>query len=277
MKKKLLIIFYLLNAISVFSQKDSTKHWHDKFTFKLENYNRYIWRGMSWGGNFFVTQPSVNYQITNKLKAGIWATTNFKKQYYYPDGINTGMGYTELDIFLSYQIFDFLAVEVYDYYWPNLQRISTINKNYFNYGPDGTKTIDATLYFDFYEYKYPFNATISTLVAGNDFRYDSNGENPKQNFTTYAEVGYTFKNIYKAIDFNTTTGMVFNNQASYYSFASYDKPSWININCKLIKDIPLGGKHYLPISINYIHNPASENTDLHGKNFYIFGVSYKFE
>jgi hypothetical protein len=41
------------------------------------------------------------------------------------------------------------------------------------------------LVFDFSEYDFPLNATLSTLVAGNDFRYDQNGENPKQNLTTY--------------------------------------------------------------------------------------------
>ena len=30
------------------------------------------------------------------------------------------------------------------------------------------------------------------LVAGNDYCYDSNGENAKQNFTIYLELGYTF-------------------------------------------------------------------------------------
>lgn len=75
---------------------------------------------------------------------------------------------------------DFLQIQLWDYYWPSVNRVDGVNNGFFNYGKDGVKTVDAILYFDFSDgYKLPFPATISTLVAGNDFRYDKNGENPK--------------------------------------------------------------------------------------------------
>jgi len=289
MKNKLLLLFFCFSNV-LFSQDTQLKtdiislEKQKKVTIKVDLVSRYLWRGQCWGGDYFAIQPTIEYAITSKLTSGFWGTSNFKADYFYPDGVSFYKGYQEIDFFISYQINDFLSFQIWDYYWPSVSKVEGVNNGYFNYGIDGVKTVDAILYFDFSEnYKYPFNATISTLVAGNDYRYDSNGDNPKQNFTTYVELGYTFtffeKSSLKAlqnIELSPIVGAVLNNKAAYYNYADYDKISFCNMGIKITKEIDLGKGIAMPFSMNYIHNAATKNTELFGKNFLVATISLNY-
>ena len=197
-KNNVFILIFVFVSISIFSQENQLKtdsistEKEKRVKLTIDIVSRYLWRGQCWGGNYVAVQPTIEYAVTSKLTLGFWATTNFKHDYFYSDGITAGKGYQETNFYVTYQVKDFLQFQVWDYYWPSVEKVEGVNNSFFNYGKDGVKTVDAMLYFDFSEgYKYPFNATISTLVAGNDYRYDSNGENAKQNFTIYLELGYT--------------------------------------------------------------------------------------
>ncbi len=246
--------------------------------------SRYLWRGQCWGGDYVAVQPTIEYQFAPKFTLGFWATTNFKKDYFYPDGETLYKGYQEIDFYLKYQLFDFLQVQLWDYYWPSVKKVEGVNNGYFNYGNDSVKTLDAILYFDFSDgYKLPFNATISTLVAGNDFRYDSEGNHPKQNFTTYLELGYVVTPFEKSskkwlsdIEFDPTIGAVLNNKAGYYNYADYDKVSFCNLSMKAIKEIDLGKGISMPLSLNYVHNAATKNTEAFGKDFWVAAISFSY-
>ena len=240
--------------------------------------NRYIWRGQSYGGDYMTLQAGADYKITSKITAGVWGTTNFRKDYFYPDQVSYYKGYNEFDLTLSYQVNDYLSFQLADYYWPSLVNVEGVDNNFFNYGKDGTKTIDATWFFDFSEgYKYPFNATISTLVLGNDFRYDANGDNPKQNFTTYVELGYTFQNTIQGIEIGPTVGAVLNNQAEYYSAGDYNKISFINLSVKAARDFDMGKGITIPTSLSYTHNAAAGNTENFSRNFLVFSIGLYYE
>ncbi len=244
--------------------------------------SRYIWRGQSWGGNYAVVQPSFNYGITKKLSVGIWATTNFQKDYFENDGIKQ-KSYHEFDIGLSYQLTSFLSIQVWDYYWPALQQMKSVNTNYFNYGADGVKTVDATAVFDFSEgYKLAFDGTISTLIGGNDYRYNSDGTTLKRNYTTYLQLGYQFPDIFavfstkflEKIDAHPVVGAVINNEAEYYTYADYTKPSLVNIALSLTRKFQINDYITIPVTLSYIRNAATANTELYGKNFLIGGISF---
>ncbi len=250
----------------------------------LDVVSRYLWRGQCWGGEYVALQPTIEYELAPKFTLGFWATTNFKNDYFYPDGTTYNKGYQEMDFYLTYQINDFLQFQLWDYYWPSIGSVEGVDNNFFNYGNDGAKTVDAIWYFDFSEgYKYPFNATISTLVAGNDFRYDANGENPEQNFTTYIELGYTFNFFEKTsfkpfqnIEVAPTVGAVLNNKAAYYSYADYDKVSLTNLSVSATKEFDLGKGVTLPIALTYTHNGATKNTETFGKNWLIATLSFSY-
>jgi hypothetical protein len=283
------VLFFSLVSISSFSQEidvvtDSIAEADRKLFLNLDIVSRYLWRGQCWGGDYVAVQPTIEYAVTPKFTLGFWATTNFKRDYFYPDGVSAYKGYQEIDFYITYQINDFLQFQLWDYYWPTVSGVEGVDNSFFNYGSDGVKTIDAMLYFDFSEgYQYPFNATISTLVAGNDFRYDSNGENPKQNFTTYFELGYTFsffKNststAFQSIELSPVVGAVLNNKAEYYSYADYDKVSFANLGITATKEFDLGNGIAMPIALNYTYNGASNNTELFGKNFWVATLSFSY-
>lgn len=128
--------------------------------------------------------------------------------------------------------------------------------------------------FDFSHYKIPIESTLSTFIAGNDFKYDKNGQNPKQNFTTYIEFTYKYKTFYH-IELKPCIGAVLNNQAQYYKTGDYDKICFVNISIKTLKKIALKNSFEMPITLNFIHNAATKNTESFGKNFILFGINYK--
>ncbi|WP_309613380.1 hypothetical protein [Flavobacterium sp.] len=290
MKFKLLFLHLIVISTSILSQENESKtdtlsvEKEKKLSLTVDFVSRYLWRGQCWGGNYVAVQPTIEYEVSSKLTLGFWATTNFKSDYFYPDGVTSYKGYQEIDFYATYQLNDFLQFQVWDYYWPSVEKIEGIDNGFFNYGKDGVKTVDAMLYFDFSEgYKYPFNATISTLVAGNDFRFDSNGENEKQNFTTYLELGYTFTLFEKSsikglqgIELDSVIGAVLNNKAGYYSYADYDKVSFCNLGIKATKEIDLRKGITMPLSLNYVHNGATQNTETFGKNFVVAGISFSY-
>ncbi|WP_428224776.1 TorF family putative porin [Flavobacterium sp.] len=281
--KLFLALFFLTSLCQSQTPTDSTKSNTKKWNLTLEVMSRYVWRGQCWGGNYVAVQPTLEYSVNSKLKIGTWATHNFQSEYAYPDG-TVYKGYQEIDLFIKYQWKKYLRFELWDYYWPTISNVEGIDNSYFNYRVNGTKTVDFTTVLDLSEVWLPFNATLSTLVAGNDFRLDENGENPKQNFTTYGEIGYSFINAFKKIspktlkniDLYANAGMVFNNQAQYYSFADYDKPSLVNLSLKAERVFQLNDKWSLPIYLNYIHNGATKNTEAFGKNFWVFGAKLKY-
>jgi len=280
--------FLILVSFPSFSQNtvvaDSIAEDEKRLSLNLDIVSRYLWRGQCWGGDYVAVQPTIEYSVTPKFSLGFWATTNFQKDYFYSDAESAYKGYQEIDFYLTYQVNDFLQFQLWDYYWPSVSRVEGVDNSFFNYGKDGVKTVDAMFCFDFSEgYKYPFNATISTLIAGNDFRYDDNGENPKQNFTTYLELGYTFtffENVkakaLQNIEVSPVIGGVWNNQAAYYTYADYDKFSFINLGITATKEFDLGHGIAMPIALNYTHNGASKNTELFGKNFWVATLSFSY-
>lgn len=288
LRDKVLLTALCLFLVPTFSQQketDSSTVKQDKRLYiNLDITSRYLWRGQCWGGDYIAVQPTVEFSIVPKLTLGFWATTNFKQDYFYPDGVSAYKGYQEIDFYLYYQLSDFLQFQLWDYYWPSVSKVEGVNNNYFNYGPDGSKTVDAMLYFDFSEgYRYPFNATISTLIAGNDFRYDTNGENPKRNFTTYLELGYTFtffenssRKSLQDIEVSPVVGAVLNNEAAYYNYADYDRVSWVNLGVSTTKTVSLGGDVTMPITLSYTHNGAVKNTEIFGKNFVVATLSLSY-
>lgn len=279
--------FFFLNALAQegienTSRKDAVVS-DKKLKIKLDVLSRYIWRGQSWGGDYVVFQPNIEYTLGEKVVLGVWGTSNFKKDYFYLDG-SSYKGYQELDFYVSYAVNDFISLQLWDYYWPSVEKVKGVDNRFFNYKSNSVKTLDFIVAFDFSETKLPFNATLSTLIAGNDFRYDAKGQNPKQNFTTYAEIGYTVKNVlhgirtkpFQDIKVSSSVGVVFNNQSGYYIAGDYDKPSLVNLTLKTSKEFGINKNWKLPISCTYIHNAATKNTATFGRNFMILATGLAF-
>ena len=286
MKKIVFSVIILLNCVSVFSQGeeknipkevialDSIKGTWDM---NVDLASRYIWRGQSWGGDYPVMQLYSNYNLSKTFSVGFWTTSNFKKEYYDKNG--GSKGYQELDLVFNYSPTDYLTVSLQDYYWPSTDKQEGVSNAFFNFGNDGSQSVDLQFLFDFSERELPLWATLSTLIAGNDFRYeDENDKKGKQNFTTYIEFGYTYE-APLTIDVAPVIGFVINNKAKYYNYADYDKPSFVNLGCKLSKDFKLAKHFTMPVWLNYTYNAASNATNLEpfGKQFLVVGTTIKYE
>ena len=275
MKTTVFLGIVLMSCMTLSAQVMATPK--DSLEINLDVVSRYIWRGQSWGGNYVAVQPAVNYTVNDTWTFGFWATTNFKKDYFYPDGV-AGKGYQEIDLSVNYAVTDYMEIQLCDYYWPSVERVEGVDNGYFNYGKNSVKTIDASLLFDFDDaFEIPLKLTLSTLVAGNDYRYDSNGENPKQNYTTYFEAGYSWKKLFQKITFELVGGAVLNNQAQYYTSGDYNKVSVVNLSLKATRKFKLANRFTMPLTLNYIHNAATENTDYFGKDFLIFGLTFNYK
>jgi hypothetical protein len=275
MKKSIFLIFLFLAILQNIKAQEinttenpSQTEVEKKLFLGLDIVNQYIWRGQAYGGNYITLQPCIEYNFTDNFSFGIWATSNLKKNMYSKDGI-TPEGYQEFNIYATYFVNDNFSIKLSDYYYPSLDNEEETNNKFFNYGEDAVKAIDLNLNFDFSEIWLPFNVSLSTLIAGNDFKYDENDENPKRNYTSYIEIGYTFEAIFNTFDINTTVGNVLNNKAEYYTYADYNKPSFVNLNLEFSKTFQLNNNISFPISLSYIHNEATKNTEPVGKNFIV--------
>ena len=280
-----IILIYLLIFCSIFKvihaqgnnaiKVPQNETFESSIYFSLDIVSRYIWRGQPSGGKHIAAQPTFEWYALDNLTFGVWGTTNFQNKDYNSDGF-TPKGYVELDLYISYILNSFLTIELYDYYSPTLDKNEDIDTDFFNYGENGVKTLDLNLVANFSEIWLPLKATVSTFLAGNDFRYNENDLNPKQNFTTYVELGYTFKSVFKTFDVIPTLGAVLNNKAKYYYYADYNKPSFVNLNLEFSKTFQLNKSINLPISINYIHNAATKNTEPVGRNFITTKLTFEY-
>ena len=281
MKKSFLIFAFALTSSLTFAQEtvkgimaaddESVKGTWDV---NLDLASRYIWRGQSWGGNYPVAQLYGAYNLSNKWSLGLWTTHNFKKEYYDENG--TTKGYQELDFILNYAVNDFLTISLQDYYWPSTDRQEGVSNNFFNYGNDSSQTIDLMFMFNFTERGLPLWFTSSTFIAGNDFKYkDELDEKGKQNYTTYMELGYNIDAPF-GVSLAPVLGVVLNNKAKYYSYADYDKPSFVNLGCKVSKEFKLSESVVMPVWLNYTYNAADAMENLHplGHQFLVAGVTF---
>lgn len=281
MKKVLVVLALMLASSLTFAQeteKDTIENAEESikgtWDLNLDLASRYVWRGQSWGGNYPVAQIYGTYNLSDKWSLGLWTTHNFIKEYYDENG--TTKGYQEIDFVLNYTVNDFLTISLQDYYWPSTDRQEGVSNNFFNYGNDGSQTIDLMFMFDFTERGLPLWFTSSTFIAGNDFKYkDDLDVIGKQNYTTYMEVGYSIDAPY-GISLAPVLGVVLNNKAQYYSYADYDKPSFVNLGCNISKEIKLSESIVMPIWLNYTYNAASakENLEPLGHQFLVAGVSF---
>ena len=281
MKKSFLIFAFALTSSLTFAQEavknttaaddESVKGTWDV---NLDLASRYIWRGQSWGGNYPVAQLYGAYNLSNKWSLGLWTTHNFKKEYYDENG--TTKGYQEIDFIVNYAVNDFLTISLQDYYWPSTDRQEGVSNNFFNYGNDSSQTIDLMFMFNFTERGLPLWFTLSTFIAGNDFKYkDEFDEKGKQNYTTYMELGYDIKAPF-GVSLAPFFGLVLNNKAEYYSYADYDKPSFVNLGCKVSKEFKLSESVVMPVWFNYTYNAADamENLQPLGHQFLVAGVTF---
>ena len=230
----ILIISVPLALFSVGAQEDSG----EKLNISVDVASGFVWRGQALNMSP-VVQPCITF-TQGKFTVGTWASTPF-----------TPGEFQEFDFFASYQILPSLSIGIMDYYgfvdgfW-GMPR-------YFDY--KNAHSLDLQLIYSGSD-RFPLNAMLSTIIYGNDWKLDKNG-NTKNNFSTYFELGYG----------NTTKGgfdwEVF---AGFVPMASdyYEIPgaNFVNIGFGVAKNFEITPTYSLPLSIKFSMNPFSESVFL---------------
>lgn len=243
-KNAVLAVFLLMLASSVFAQDNDSP-----FSVNCDLMSRYVWRGTDFGGSPSI-QPAIEFG-TGGLVIGAWGafTTNMP-------------GAQEADLYLGYTYNDIVSVTVTDYFFPD----DTIAVgNYFDYGENTTGHV--------FEVSASFNGTdkipVSLLVGMNVFgadakRLTADGAIDGNQYSTYAELAYTYKNISLFAGANLTKADTDLGEAGFYG----DEIGFVNVGCSASKEIAITEKFSLPLTVSLITNPQKE------KIYFVAGFSF---
>ena len=255
MQKRVLFFILLLTSSFIFGQetptiKDSEEQ-TSKWTAAVDVVYPYLWRGLKYNADKLAFQPYVNYNITEKLTFGLWATTNFT---------NDADAYNEVDWVISYQISDVVQLVVSDYYWPSTKKAfeedsANSRANYFDYSEGSAQSLDFSILLDFSEKGVPLDLQWNTLFGGNDYKYDENGVATGRAYSSYAEVGYTHTFEKAGIDVRPFIGAAIIN-GGYYGTDANGKAgfTFTNVGINIAKDIEISKNYTIPVFVRYSFN-----------------------
>ncbi len=241
MKQKSLAILFLaisnLTAISSFAQ---TEREENPYSVSLDFASRYVWRGTDFGASPSL-QPGLEYTYKG-LSIGAWGafTTNLT-------------GAQELDLYIGYTFLnDMISFTVTDYFFPDE---TAANDHYFDYREDYTDHIfEASLSFNGTE-DLPLGVLFASNVYGADAkRLNDDGSIAGNQFSSYAELSYSFKHINLFAGLNLTAADTDKGEAGFYG----DDLGFVNIGCTVSKDIKISDSFTVPLSVSLINNPQSE-------------------
>jgi len=223
--------------------------------------SRYIWRGLDLGGASPSIQPSLAYNFTSKngihsLSVGAWGAYTF-----------SSTANEEIDLFVSYTLFDMVSLTVTDYFFPGLN--TGVKDDYFIYSPDSTGHVfEGMISFNGTK-KIPVTFLFAMNFYGNDARKMVN-DSVEGNIvmSKYIELG--FIHSFKFFDFKAFIGAALDNPDTRFAPVGYygnREAGIINIGIKVSKEIPITEKYSLPVQCQLITNPMLQ------KVFLVFGIT----
>lgn len=220
------------------AQEENPKKTFGPFSISCDLMSRYVWRGTDYGASPSI-QPGVEYSIKG-FTVGTWGafTTNLP-------------GVQEVDLYASYTIKELVTITVTDYFFPD-----EINGyKYFNYGDTTTGHVfEGALAFNGTE-KVPISFLIATNFYGADARrMKDDGSLGGLQYSTYAELGYSFKYVDLFMGFNCTTPDTKKGETGYYG----DSFGVVNLGATFSKNIAITDRFSLPLVASLITNPQAE-------------------
>jgi hypothetical protein len=249
MKKVVIILALVLTSTMTFAQDappdaapvaDAPA---SKFAAAVDIVYPYLWRGIALNSlGKVAVQPYISYAATDKLTLGVWGSTNFTSE-----ATPNNYSYNEFDWYVSYQVTPIVKVMVSDYYYDS----PAYRGSYFNYDETSTQAIDASVLLNFSDKGIPLDFQWNTLVAGNDFKYNTNGDKSR-NFSSYSEIGYTFSCKKTGINYRLFAGAVVNSVTSAYYLMDGFKFSNVGLNAS--KVVKISEIFSLPVFVRYTYN-----------------------
>ena len=148
-----------------------------------------------------------------------------------------------------------------DYYFQN----DTLNQNYFDYKKETTSHVfEASLTFNGTE-NFPLSVLIATNIYGADAKHiNNNGTTGKNDFSSYAELSYSFKYLNVFMGFNLTKVDTDKGETGYYG----NTIGVVNLGATFSKNIKITNSYSLPVSVSLITNPQTE------KIYFVAGLSF---
>ncbi len=281
MKKVILIFAFALTSSLTFAQDATVAPTPEaetpepKFTAAIDVVYPYLWRGIKYNADRVAFQPYMAYSITDKLSVGVWATTNLS---------NAADAYNEFDWNISYQITPIMSIMLSDYYWPATKKAheedsSNSRDSYFDYSEGSAQTLDLSILFDFSEKGVPLDFQWNTIIGGNDYNYDADGNSTTRAFSSYAEVGYTYSLEKAGVDFRPFVGAAVINGSYYGTDANGEAGfTFSNVGLNVAKEFKITENYSLPVFIRYTNNDYGVVEDTKTvRNFFSCGVTFNIK
>jgi len=248
----IVLIFVLITFINVTAQETEKI----KVNAGTDLVSNYIWRGVpstspDANGNSQLSpnfEPGLSVGIGG-FTIGAWGSYDFMGKYH------------ETDLYASYAIGP-ISLTFTDYFW-------AYSAKYFNYKSAETSHIfEGAVAFTGTE-KLPLTVSVSTFLYGADKKIltDSTVTDPKkQNFSTYIEVGYTFK-----LGSSSLSPFVGVTPADGYYGDGYGNVKGfqvVNVGATATKSLAFSDKLSVPVKLSLIYNPVME------KSFLVVGFTF---
>ena len=193
---------------------------------------RWIWRGVAYSQGP-VIQPSLGY-AGKKITAIIWGSYSILNGEYH-----------ELDFTLEYKPVEQINIGFTDYF--GINDSTKLNQRFFNLKNSSTSHV-----FDFYARVCPFkNLPLSFYISNWFYGADKDPKTRKQYFSTYMEARY--EKQYHDIGLYTFVG------ATPYKSFYIRQAGIVNLGLGLTKTYQIGKKLTLPLKVEFILNPSSQN------------------
>ncbi len=235
----LLLLMLTINCNTFAQSETITKE--NPISLNVDLMSRYIWRGQDFGASPSI-QPGISYSNWG-FTLGAWGA-------YTINNVNSSV--QEVDLFLSYNINDMFSVTVTDYFFPN----EAVDYNYFDYKNESTGHIfEGSVTFNGTE-KLPLSIMLASNFYGADAREattDTTSVGAIQ-YSTYAELGYTFKYFDIFMGLNLTSPDKDKGETGFYG----DSFGVVNLGISATKEIKITEKFGLPLYIALITNPQKE-------------------
>jgi len=258
MKRNSLLLTFL---ILLFSAGLNQVRSQATVSFGADLMSRYIWRGLDVGGPSPSIQPSLAFNYTSKngvhsLSVGAWGAYTF-----------SGTANEEVDLFVSYTLFDMVSLTVTDYFFPGLNPGE--KDKYFIYSPDSTGHVfEGMISFNGTK-KIPVTLLFAMNFYGNDARKMKNDSVQGDIvMSKYVELG--FIHSFKFFDFKAFIGAALDKPDPKFAPTGYymnKEAGIINIGIKASKEIPITEKYSLPVQCQLVTDPMLQ------KIYLVFGIT----
>jgi hypothetical protein len=237
-KKSIYAVLFLILTAGTFNANCQSAEASEKpsvsYKVTADVVSSYIWRGTI-GSKDPSFQPTLALMYGG-LEVGAWGSTNF---------LGT---YKEVDPYIAFTAKS-IKFMLTDYNW------TFANSSYFNYKKNETDHIlEGTIAFLGTE-NFPLSIAVNTMFYGADKKYSDSetSSEPKQNFSTYVELGYTSGHSYFFAGLTPANG--------YYGagYGKVDGFAVVNLGLSYSRDMKITPEFSIPIKGTFCVNPQAES------------------